>query len=136
MKHISLLRYALIGISVIVAAFGLLTANQNLGADVMLRWAEGMLYVTIGCVILLSIYNLVKNPKSAGRSLIGILCVVVVLGIAYAMSDATPVVTVANTYEDPAILKLSDTELFTTYIVFGLAILSIVLTELYNIIRK
>lgn len=136
MKYISLLRYALIVISLIVTGYGLATSNVDSGADVMLLWAEIMLYVTIGAVLILSVYNLVKNPKSAGRSLLGILCVVVVLGISYAMSDSTPIVTVAATYEDAGILKLSDTELFTTYIVFGLAIVSIILTEVYNLIKK
>lgn len=136
MKYISLLRYLLIVISVIVVVLGVGVQDPDSGASLMLGWAEGLLVITIAAVILLQFYNMIKNPKSAVRSLLGLACIVVVMGLAYALSDTTPIVTPVKVYDDVTILRMAGMELMATYVVFGLAVLAIAGTELYNLVRK
>ncbi len=132
MKYISFVRYALIALSIIIVALGLTSGD----ADTMLRWTEFLIVATVASLVILSIYAMMQDPKSAGRSLMGLLAVLVVVGISFAMSDTTPIVTPAAVYDNPAELIATDTGIFSTYIVFGGAVLAIAGTELYNLIKK
>lgn len=116
---------------VVVFYFAGITTN----VDTMLNWAYLLLGISIALAIVMPTFNFAKNPQGALRSLLGLVVVVVVLAVAYSMSDATPVVTPAATYDNEMALRLSDTGLFTTYFAFGAAIVSIVVLEVYNMFK-
>ncbi len=136
MKYLSIIRYALIVISVLVILIPFATqTGAQPNVDVMLRWTYVILGVAVVATIVLPLFNLAKNPKGAMRSLIGMAIVVVILLIAYAASDATPVVTPTTVYDNPLELKLSDTGLFTTYAALGITLVSIFVTEVYKFFK-
>lgn len=133
MKYLSVIRYILLVVSfLVVALFFTGTITQ---VDTMLNWAYLLLGISIALALLMPAFNFAKNPKGAVRSLLGLVVVVVVLAVAYSMSDATPIVTPAATYDNEVALRLSDTGLFTTYFAFGAAIISIVFLEVYNMFK-
>lgn len=139
MKYLSIIRIVLIVISVAIVAAAFLTQGSapEPNVDAMLRWTYAMVGIATLSAVLLPLVNIAKNPKSAVRSLIGLAIVAVVVLIAYALSDATPVYTPGNAegYTDALELRLSDTGLITTYIALGIAIASIVVTEVYNLFK-
>lgn len=139
MKYLSIIRIVLIVISVAIVAAAFLTQGSAPEPDVdaMLRWTYAMVGIATLSAVLLPLVNIAKNPKSVVRSLIGLAIVAVVVLIAYALSDTTPVYTPGNAegYTDALELRLSDTGLITTYIALGIAIASIVVTEVYNLFK-
>lgn len=68
------------------------------------------------------------------KSFIGLLAVIIVVVIAYAMADGTPMNIPGYNGPDnvPSMLILSDTIIFTMYILFIGAILAILGTEIYR----
>lgn len=139
MKYLSIIRIVLIVISVAIVAAAFLTQGSapEPNVDAMLRWTYAMVGIATLSAILLPLVNIAKNPKSAVRSLIGVAIVAVIVLIAYSLSDATPIYTPGNTegYTDALELRLSDTGLITTYFALGIAIASIVVTEVYNLFK-
>lgn len=140
MKYISYVRYGLIAISLIIILLFLGTMNQTTGVypyiDLLLRWTYVMLFFSVGIVILLPIIGMAKNPKGAGRTLVGVGILLAVVAISYALADGTTIVTPAQTFDNIMELKLSDTGLYATYIAFAGAVAAIVVGELVKLFRK
>ncbi|MEG1554030.1 MAG: hypothetical protein RRZ64_03870 [Rikenellaceae bacterium] len=140
MKYISFIRYGLIAISLIILFLFLGTMDQTTGVypyiDLLLKWTYAILFIAVAVVVILPVFNMAKNPKGAGRTFIGIGILAVILGISYALSDGTTIVTPAATFDNVTELKLSDTGLFATYITTAIAIAAIVVGEVVKLIRK
>lgn len=136
MKHISIVRYVLMAVSVIVIVFGwLLAKDEASGVDLLLRWLYVILGLAVVCIVVFSIYALLQNPKSAVQSLIGLGAIVVVVGIAWALSSGETVVTPTNTYTDPGLLKLADTSLYAMYVLLAGAVLAVLFGELRSFFK-
>ncbi|MBE5034547.1 hypothetical protein [Gallalistipes aquisgranensis] len=130
MKNLSIIQYILIAISVITVAMYFLGLGD---VDPMLIWGYILLGIAVAAVIILPLFNLVKNPKGAVRSLVGLGIVVVLAAICYALSSDAPVVNSAGGFfEDSAVLKISDTGLYLTYIALAVAILAAIGGEIRN----
>ena len=130
MKNLSIIQYILIAISVITVAMYFLGLGD---VDPMLIWGYILLGIEVAAVIILPLFNLVKNPKGAVRSLVGLGIVVVLAAICYALSSDAPVVNSAGGFfEDSAVLKISDTGLYLTYIALAVAILAAIGGEIRN----
>ncbi|MFI3262773.1 MAG: hypothetical protein R3Y26_07675 [Rikenellaceae bacterium] len=137
MKYLSILRYALTIVSIVIVMLPFIQGGgETTDVDTMLNWTYGLVFFTIAAVIVLPLLNIAKNPKAAVRSLVGILIVGVIFAIAYSLSSSTPIeVSASKVYDNPLELKLSDTGLFMTYAAFGLSILSIFFGEVYKLFK-
>lgn len=131
MKYLGIIKYVLIIISVAAIVVGI-TAS----VDIMLRWAYVLLILTIGLSVLMPLFGILKNPKSAVRGLIGLAIIVAVFLAAYAMSSAEPIpLPSGDVLDNEMALRFSDTALYATYFMFAGVILSIVGSELYKVIK-
>lgn len=135
-KALSILLYGLLAISLVVLIL-VFTLSEEAGVGVALTWT----YILIGIAILASlafpIVNLVKNPKAAKRSLIGIGICVVVVGIAFAIASSEPVtLSDMTTYNNASGLKLADACLYTIYIVMFAALALTIFGEIRNSIKN
>jgi len=103
--------------------------------DVALGWAYILLIITALAAVIFPLISVFKNLKSLLR-LVGVLAVVALLIlIAYLFSSPDPISIIGYTGDsnrDPGTLRMIDTTLFVTYMLFGLAVLSI----LYSIISR
>ena len=140
MKVLSIVKYLLLAVSVVLAVGVMFsaegTSSQSMFLDAVLYWSYGLVGATILGAIIFPLVNLIKNPKGAMRSLLGLALLVVVLCVGFALSSAEPVVTAANHVFDNVLeLRLSDVGLYTIYIVFAASILTIVVTEIVNVIK-
>lgn len=132
-----MIRYALLGIGlVLIIIFYAGIANEDAAVNMMLRWAYVLFFVAIGTAVVMPLFNLAKNPAGAMRSLIGLGVVAVVLIISYAMSSDTAIQGSGGlVFDNPAVLKLTDTGLYAAYFAMAAAILAIVAGEIRNVFK-
>lgn len=102
-----------------------------------LNWAYLLFAIAIVAAVIFPIVRLFTRPKQAMKSFIGLLVVVVLVLIAYALADGTPMKLIGYTGTDnvPSTLIFSDTILYTMYFLFAGAILAIFGTEIYRRIK-
>ncbi len=103
--------------------------------DIALVWAYVLVLLTLIASIVFPLIAVLSNPKALIRLLIVLAGAAVLVVISYLVSSETPVEIIGYTgtdNSDPGTLKMIDTVLFVTYMLFGLALASI----LYAIISK
>ncbi len=103
----------------------------------LLNWAYILFIIAVVAALVFPIVRLFTRPKQAMKSFIGLAALVVVVLIAYAMADGTPMNIIGYSGPDniPSRLIFSDTIIYTMYILFGGAIIAIFATELLRKLR-
>ena len=141
-KTISIILYVLMGISVVLVAlfyFGKLvpgTEGTSMEEPVItgkiLIWAVILVIITLGLALIFPIINIFTNPKSAKSGLFILLGVVILVFVAYtlASNEVLKIPGYTGTDNIPGVLKIAGTGLFITYILAGLAVLSILYSEI------
>lgn len=79
--------------------------------------------------------SLKDNPKNAMKSLIGLICLIVVVVIAWSMGSDAAVLTGDGLYTDTFWLKITDMFIYSIYILMGIAALGI-LVNLTGIFKR
>ena len=103
--------------------------------DIALMWAYILILITLIAAIVFPLIAVISNPKALIRLLIVLAGFAVLVVVSYLLASDTAMEIIG--YEgtgntDPGTLKMVDTVLFVTYMLFGLALGSI----LYAIISK
>ncbi len=103
----------------------------------LLNWAATLLFIAVIVAIIFPIIHLFTRPKQAAKSFIGLLGLGVIILIAYAMADGTPLnITGYNGPDNvPSRLILSDTLIYTMYIFCVGTVLTIFVTEILKKVR-
>jgi hypothetical protein len=103
--------------------------------DIALIWAYILLILTAIAALVFPLIAIFTNMKALIR-LVGVLAgAAVLIVISYLLASDSPISIIGYTgtaNRDPGTLKMVDTTLFVTYLLFGLALLSI----LYSIVSK
>jgi hypothetical protein len=103
--------------------------------DIALVWAYILVILTLVAAVVFPLISVLSNPKALIRLLAVLAGAAVLVVISYFTSSAEPIDIIGYTgtdNSDPGTLKMIDTVLFVTYMLFGLALASI----LYAIISK
>jgi hypothetical protein len=102
-----------------------------------LVWAYILFFLTAGVTVVFSLINFVVNPKGAKKSLVALLAGAVIIVIAFLLSDDTVLNMPFYDGKDnvPSTLKFVDTVLFTSYILVGLAFLSIIWSAISRVFK-
>ncbi len=103
--------------------------------DIALIWAYILVLVTLIASIVFPLIAVISHPKALIRLLLVLAGAAVLVVISYVLSNDTPIEIIGYTgtgNSDPGTLKMIDTVLFVTYILFGMALGSI----LYAIISR
>ena len=102
-----------------------------------LNWAYVLCGIAIIAAIAFPIARLFTRPKQAFKSLLGLIGVVIVVLVAYSLADGTPMDLTGYNGPDnvPSMLILSDTIIYTMYILFVGAILAIFGSEIYRRVK-
>ena len=103
----------------------------------LLNWAYVLFVIAVIAAVIFPIVRLFTRPKQAMKSFIGLAALAVVVLIADAMADGTPmnIIGYSGTDNVPSRLIFSDTIIYTMYILFGAAIIAIFATELLRKVR-
>ena len=141
-KIISIILYVLMGISLILVVifyFGNVvpgtegtSMEEPLITGKILLWSGILVVITAGLTLIFPLINLVTNLKSAKRGLFVLLGVAVLIFIAYtlASNEVLEIPGYSGGDNVPKTLRISGTGLFTAYILAGLAVLSILYSEI------
>ncbi len=131
--------FALIAISVVMTVLYFMNIDGNNVEGwtyAFLDWAYIMIALAILLIIALPLLT-IKQRKINFKSIILILVgTVVILGGAYLLAPATPVVLASGTVHEGSAVKLTETGLLVTYFLIAVAFISIVGGSLYNALRK
>lgn len=103
--------------------------------DIALIWAYILLLITSIAAIVFPLIALFSNPRGLIRLAVVFVGAAALVGIAYLLASGTPIEITGysgTSNSDPATLKMVDTTLFVTYMLFGIGLLSI----LYSIISR
>jgi hypothetical protein len=90
----------------------------------------------IAAIVVSAIVGFINNPKSVIKILIGLLAIAAVCFVVYLISKGEPAVGLTVEQPSASTLKLTDTILNLTYLVGGLAIVSIIVGEVISAIRN
>jgi len=109
--------------------------DVSTGLDMYLYWTEGIVFLAIAALVILSIINFKNDIKGALEGLAGILAVVVLLVVCYFISDGQELVRVVN----------GETEVITEfwmkaidmwcYSIYALLTITVVLVIVFPILR-
>ena len=112
-------------------------SNGNAPVDNILYCAYAFAAITILAVLFgVVVIGGMNNPKSLLKLLLGIVAIVAVVAVAYVLAPGTPAVGYIGDPVSDGTLKLVDTVLNLTYLLFGAAILSLVIGWFVGATRK
>jgi len=103
--------------------------------DIALVWAYILVFITLIAAIVFPLVAVISHPKALIRLVAVLVGAAILVLISYALSKDTPIEIIGYTgtgNSDPGTLRMIDTVLFITYMLFGLALGSI----LYAIISR
>ena len=142
-KFIQFLMYGLLGVSVIMIIAFYFGGTDSITfasgkeyaypsfTDNMIYWTYALFGVALITSLVFPLISMAGNIKSAKNTLIGIVALFVVIGVAYVLaSGAMPTFHNAEKFNiTESISKNVGTMLFTTYLLGGIAILGIVFSS-------
>lgn len=131
MKYLPILKYILLLTGIVAGAL-----SMNGSVDSMLYITYTLLALTTALVVLMPLYQIAKNPKSAKKSLLGFGILATVCIISWVLASDEPVILASGEVLDNVTeLKVTGLLIYSTYITFAGAILAIVSTEFYKIFK-
>ena len=112
-------------------------SNGNAPVDNILYCAYAFAAITILAVLFgVVVIGGMNNPKSLLKLLLGIVAIVAVVAVAYVLAPGTPAVGYLGEPVSDGTLKLVDTVLNLTYLLFGASILSLIVGWIVGATRK
>lgn len=143
-KILNIVLFALIFVTVVIMALfyfgGELEGAANptpLYYENALNWGLILIMVGAVCTIAFEIYNMIQHPKNAVRTLTSMGLLVIVFVISYLFADGTPLKIIGYEGSDnvPSVLITTDTMVIGTYILFGVAVFSILYIEVSRLFK-
>ena len=136
LKNIRWAYYLLVLLLVVISAFGLFGGNVDMGVNIGLNLALGLLGVGVLVAIAGFVIQIKNNPQNSRKSLLSIGIVVVLCGICYALasSEITDLY-VNNGLDNPAASKRVGGGLLLAYVLGTVAILVGVFSGLVKSIK-
>ena len=111
--------------------------NGNAPVDNMLYCAYAFAAIAIFAVILgVVVIGGINNPKSLLKLVLGLVAIAAVVAVAYVLAPGTPAVGYIGPEVPAGTLKLTDTILNLTYLLFGASLLSLVIGWVVGATRK
>ena len=111
--------------------------NGNAPVDNMLYCAYAFAAIAILAVVIgVVVIGGINNPKSLLKLVLGLVAIAAVVAVAYVLAPGTPAVGYIGPEVPAGTLKLTDTILNLTYLLFGASILSLVIGWVVGATRK
>jgi len=143
-KLIQIMMYVLLGVSLIMIIAFYFGGSESITftsgkeysypsfTDSMIYWAYVLFFISALSALLFPIISLVTDIKKAKRTLIGLVALAVVVGLAYVLASGA--IPSFHNFEKfnitESISKSVGTGLYTSYLLGGIAIVGILFTEI------
>ena len=139
-KIIKWVLMALFVVGVVFSFYGFVVgfeSNNNAPVDTMLYCAYAFAAITLLAVVFgVVVIGGINNPKSLVKLGLGIVVIAAVIALAYVLAPGTPAVGYLGEPVSDGTLKLTDTILNLTYLLFGGSILALVVGWIVGATRK
>ena len=143
MKYEKIIKWILVAlfiVGIVFSVYGFIVgfeSNGNAPVDNILYCA----YAFAGIALLAVVFGVlviggINNPKSLLKILLGLVAIAAIVAVAYVLAPGTPAVGYLGEPVTDGTLKLTDTVLNLTYIVFGASILALVVGWIVGAVRK
>ena len=143
MKYEKIIKWILLALFIVGAVLSFygfavgFESDGNAPVDNILYCAYAFAAITILAVLFgVVVIGGMNNPKSLLKLLLGIVAIVAVVAVAYVLAPGTPAVGYLGDPVSDGTLKLVDTVLNLTYLLFGAAILSLIVGWIVGATRK
>ena len=143
MKYEKIIKWVLVAlfvIGVVASFYGFAVGfeqNGNAPVDVMLYCAYAFALIAILAVLFgVVVIGGINNPKSLLKLGLGVVVIAVIIGGAYVLAPGTPAVGYLGEPVSDGTLKLTDTILNLTYLLFGGALAALVVGWVIGATRK
>jgi hypothetical protein len=103
--------------------------------DIGLYVLYGLLAIAVAAAIIFPLVNSLQNPKGLIRSAIGVVIILVLFGIGYALSDDTLSRTAVSAGMTASSVKLIGAGLIMFYIVLVGAVLALIYSEISKALK-
>ena len=143
MKYEKIIKWILVAlfiVGIVISVYGFIVgfeSNGNAPVDNILYCT----YAFAGLALLAVVFGVlviggINNPKSLLKILLGLVAIAAIVAVAYVLAPGTPAVGYLGEPVTDGTLKLTDTVLNLTYIVFGASILALVVGWIVGAVRK
>ena len=143
MKYEKITKWLLVAlfiVGIVFSVYGFIVgfeSNGNAPVDNILYCT----YAFAGLALLAVVFGVlviggINNPKSLLKILLGLVVIAAIVAVAYVLAPGTPAVGYLGEPVTDGTLKLTDTVLNLTYIVFGASILALVVGWIVGAVRK
>ena len=143
MKYEKIIKWVLVALFVVGVVFSFygfavgFETNGNAPVDNMLYCAYAFAAITLLAVVFgVVVIGGINNPKSLVKLGLGIVVIAAVIALAYVLAPGTPAVGYLGEPVSDGTLKLTDTILNLTYLLFGGSILALVVGWIVGATRK
>ena len=143
MKYEKIIKWVLVALFIVGIVFSFygfavgFESNGNAPVDNILYCAYAFAAVAIAAVLFgVLVIGGINNPKSLLKLLLGVVAIAAVVAVAYVLAPGTPAVGYLGTPVSDGTLKLTDTILNLTYLLFGGAVLALVVGWVVGATRK
>ncbi len=143
MKYEKIIKWVLVALFIVGVVFSFygfavgFESNGNAPVDNILYCAYAFAAVAIAAVLFgVLVIGGMNNPKSLLKLLGGVVAIAAVVAVAYVLAPGTPAVGYLGEPVSDGTLKLTDTILNLTYLLFGGAIVALVVGWVVGATRK
>ena len=143
MKYEKILKWILLVLFIVGVVFSFygfavgFETNGNAPVDNILYCAYAFAAVAILAVVIgVVVIGGINNPKSLLKLVLGLVVIAGVVAVAYVLAPGTPAVGYIGPEVPAGTLKLTDTILNLTYLLFGASLLSLVIGWVVGATRK
>ena len=143
MKYEKIIKWLLLALFIVGAVFSFygfavgFETNGNAPVDNILYCAYAFAAVAILAVVIgVVVIGGINNPKSLLKLVLGLVVIAGVIAVAYVLAPGTPAVGYIGPEVPAGTLKLTDTILNLTYLLFGASLLSLVIGWVVGATRK
>ena len=134
--------YVLLAIDAVLIILGFLFKDENPLADgsfvdIAIIWTIVLICIGVASVVVSEGANAASDPKLLAKGGAALVCLAIVLGIFWAIGDETPLQLVGYEGDENqgAWLRVSDMGLFSIYLALAAGVLSIIVSEVYQLFR-
>ena len=133
-KVLNILLGALMVITVALTAYAIAAGGSDAAISLNLIWGYALLIGAVVAAVGGAIYSTLKSPAGAKMSILSVVLILVVVGVAYFISAGHSVQIVDlqnNGYFAHNETVITETSILVTYVAFAAAVVSALVTEIW-----
>ena len=133
-KALNILLGALMVITVVLTAYAIAAGGSDAAISLNLIWGYALLIGAVVAAVGGAIYSTLKSPAGAKMSILSVVLILAVVGIAYFISAGHSVQIVDlqnNGYFAHGETVITETSILVTYVAFAAAVVSALVTEIW-----